>query len=168
MNSYHDVYTSLVEFDKSRQVLIARDNQNVIAVLFGKTTEEMVNQLFDSIPNVRVMAENNDDKLRNIVTALLSDKTIYLPLSLKCGTPFQQKVWRAIQNIPRGSTITYTQLAEAIGQPKSCRAVASACAKNPIAILIPCHRVVSKNNGIGKYRWGSDLKLSLLAKEGAC
>ena len=83
------------------------------------------------------------------------------------GTVFQQKVWHALQTIPKGETRTYKQIASAINHPKAYRAVGSACGANPLAILIPCHRAVASNGGLGGFAWGLDVKKKLLAFEGA-
>ncbi|MES2623367.1 MAG: MGMT family protein [Patescibacteria group bacterium] len=82
------------------------------------------------------------------------------------GTPFQQKVWKALLKIKKGQTKTYSQVAEMIGMPTAVRAVASAIARNNIAILIPCHRVIRSDGKIGEYRWGSQMKRDLLQSEG--
>lgn len=81
------------------------------------------------------------------------------------GTPFQVSVWNALRTIPYGSRVTYSDIAKLINKPTAVRAVARAIAKNPIALLIPCHRVVPMSGGIGKYRWGSDIKKRLLDYE---
>ncbi|WP_338438811.1 MGMT family protein [Synechococcus elongatus] len=81
------------------------------------------------------------------------------------GTAFQQKVWRSLLQIPRGSRTTYRDLATAIGKPSAARAVGNAVGKNPIAYLIPCHRVVRQSGELGGYRWGCDRKQQLLAWE---
>jgi AraC family transcriptional regulator of adaptative response/methylated-DNA-[protein]-cysteine methyltransferase len=83
------------------------------------------------------------------------------------GSEFQQKVWAALREIPAGETRTYSQVAEAIGQPGAARAVARACATNPLALLTPCHRVVRADGGLGGYRWGIERKQALLEMEGA-
>lgn len=82
------------------------------------------------------------------------------------GTPFQQKVWKALLEIPSGSTTTYADIARATGHPKAVRAAGTAIGANPIAVLIPCHRVVRTDGGLGGYRWGLDVKKKLLAFEG--
>ena len=89
-----------------------------------------------------------------------------LPLDLQ-GTAFQQRVWRALQAVPAGQTATYTEIAERIGAPQSVRAVASACSANPIAVAVPCHRVVRKGGGLSGYRWGVERKRALLDMESA-
>ncbi len=81
------------------------------------------------------------------------------------ATAFQWKVWRALQRIPYGETRAYAEVARSIGKPKAVRAVASACAKNPVCLVVPCHRVVPKAGGIGGYRWGAARKEALLKRE---
>lgn len=89
-----------------------------------------------------------------------------LPLDLE-GTAFQRRVWAELCGIPRGQTITYGQLAQAIGRPEAARAVARACASNPVALVIPCHRVIAAGGGLRGYRWGLERKKALLQLEGA-
>ena len=87
-----------------------------------------------------------------------------LPLDIR-GTAFQQRVWQALQAIPPGSTLSYTELARRIGAPAAVRAVASACAANPLAVVIPCHRVVRNDGALAGYRWGIERKRALLDRE---
>ncbi len=87
-----------------------------------------------------------------------------IPLDAR-GTEFQQEVWRAISHVPLGQTRTYSQVAAAIGHPRAVRAVASACGANPVAILVPCHRIVRGDGGLGGYRWGLERKQRLLERE---
>ncbi|MEL6182822.1 MAG: methylated-DNA--[protein]-cysteine S-methyltransferase, partial [Myxococcota bacterium] len=89
-----------------------------------------------------------------------------LPLDIR-GTAFQQRVWSALQAIPAGTTVSYGELAEAIGKPKAVRAVAGACAANTLAVAIPCHRVVRTDGGLSGYRWGVERKRTLLEREQA-
>jgi AraC family transcriptional regulator of adaptative response/methylated-DNA-[protein]-cysteine methyltransferase len=86
------------------------------------------------------------------------------PLDVQASA-FQWKVWRALQKIPFGETRTYTEIAEAIGSPSAVRAVANACATNPVSVVIPCHRVVRRGGGLGGYRWGIERKRRLVEKE---
>lgn len=81
------------------------------------------------------------------------------------GTPFQRAVWEALREIPPGATASYRSIAERIGRPEAVRAVAQACAANPIAVLIPCHRVLRADGGLGGYRWGPGRKTVLLQRE---
>jgi len=83
------------------------------------------------------------------------------------GTEFQLKVWKELRNIPFGTTATYQQIAERIGQPKAVRAVATAIGQNPVAMLIPCHRVIHSDGTLGEYHWGRDLKKQILEWEAA-
>jgi AraC family transcriptional regulator of adaptative response/methylated-DNA-[protein]-cysteine methyltransferase len=87
-----------------------------------------------------------------------------VPLDLR-GTPFQRRVWQELQQVPRGETATYTELAKRAGMPRAVRAVASACARNPVSLFVPCHRIVRRDGGLGGYRWGLDRKRALLARE---
>jgi O-6-methylguanine DNA methyltransferase len=87
-----------------------------------------------------------------------------LPLDLR-GTPFQRAVWAALRRIPPGRTATYGEVAARIGRPGAARAVARACAANPVALLVPCHRVVPASGGTGGWRWGAARKRALLARE---
>lgn len=92
-------------------------------------------------------------------------KTFDIALDLSLGTPFQQKVWQALLKIPYGETISYAQLASSIGQPTAYRAVANANGKNPISLIVPCHRVIASDGGLGGYTGGLDIKKQLLAIE---
>jgi AraC family transcriptional regulator of adaptative response/methylated-DNA-[protein]-cysteine methyltransferase len=87
-----------------------------------------------------------------------------LPLDVR-GTAFQQRVWRALREVPPGATVSYTDIAERIGAPKAVRAVAQACAANQLAVVIPCHRVVRRDGDISGYRWGVERKRALLLRE---
>jgi O-6-methylguanine DNA methyltransferase len=87
-----------------------------------------------------------------------------VPLDLG-GTPFARAVWNSLTRIPYGETRTYAEVADSIGRPGAARAVGTACASNPVAIIIPCHRVVRADGSGGGYRWGEDRKRALLARE---
>ncbi|MCH8178950.1 MAG: methylated-DNA--[protein]-cysteine S-methyltransferase [Proteobacteria bacterium] len=87
------------------------------------------------------------------------------PLEVAQGTPFQQQVWQALRQIPVGQTVSYAELAQRIGQPRAARAVALACAANPLAVAVPCHRVVRSDGGLSGYRWGEARKQRLLERE---
>jgi AraC family transcriptional regulator of adaptative response/methylated-DNA-[protein]-cysteine methyltransferase len=105
--------------------------------------------------------------IRAILQQLQGSETpLDLPLDVR-GTAFQWRVWQALRDIPFGSTRSYSEVAEAIGQPRAVRAVARACASNPVALLVPCHRVVAKNGEPGGYRWGKQRKRRLLALDSA-
>ena len=90
--------------------------------------------------------------------------TVELPVDVR-GTAFQQQVWRELVCIPRGETRTYREVAEAVGKPLAARAVGNACGSNPVAIVVPCHRVVASDGGLGGFGWGLDRKRLLLDNE---
>ena len=89
-----------------------------------------------------------------------------LPLDVQ-ATAFQRRVWEALRAIPYGSTRSYSEIAQSLGRPQAARAVARACATNPVSIVVPCHRVVRTDGGLGGYRWGLERKRALLAQEKA-
>ena len=91
--------------------------------------------------------------------------SLTMPLDVR-ATAFQWRVWRALQEIPLGETRSYAEVAEAIGKPTAVRAVASACASNRVALVIPCHRVVRSDGSVSGYRWGPERKRQLLEREG--
>lgn len=90
-----------------------------------------------------------------------------LPLDLQCGTPFQQDVWRALRAIPRGGTTSYAQLARQVGKPQAARAIGAAVGRNPVSIVVPCHRVLGSGGSLTGYAGGLERKTALLALEGA-
>jgi AraC family transcriptional regulator of adaptative response/methylated-DNA-[protein]-cysteine methyltransferase len=99
-----------------------------------------------------------------IAAASAKQIPVEFPIDIR-GTAFQWRVWRALTRIPRGETRSYSDIARAIGRPSAVRAVARACATNPVALVVPCHRVVAKTGAAGGYRWGAKVKKNLLAKE---
>jgi AraC family transcriptional regulator of adaptative response/methylated-DNA-[protein]-cysteine methyltransferase len=105
------------------------------------------------------------DAIKEIIAYLEGrQKDLSLPLDIR-ATAFQRQVWQALQSIPYGATRSYGDVAKAIGQPKAVRAVARACAANPVALVIPCHRVIREDKSLGGYRWGIERKEKLLHKE---
>jgi AraC family transcriptional regulator of adaptative response/methylated-DNA-[protein]-cysteine methyltransferase len=114
--------------------------------------------------------ERDDAAMVDVMNALRAicagNSAPELPIDVH-GTAFQARVWKALREIPAGQTRTYTQVAEAIGSPTSVRAVARACATNPVALAVPCHRVIRSDGSLAGYRWGLEVKESLLALEGA-
>jgi methylated-DNA-[protein]-cysteine S-methyltransferase len=94
-------------------------------------------------------------------------KRFEMPLDLHAGTAFQQQVWLALLKIPYGRTVTYNQISQYIGAPNSVRAVAGAVGRNPLSIMVPCHRVIGSNGTLTGYAGGLDRKLALLTLEGA-
>jgi AraC family transcriptional regulator, regulatory protein of adaptative response / methylated-DNA-[protein]-cysteine methyltransferase len=149
------------------QVLVARSASGVCAILVGADNEELLADLAARFPEARVAA--NSAAVRGDLAKVIRfvDKpSVGLDLRLDLrGTPFQRRVWEALRAIPGGTTITYAELARSIGAPDSARAVASACASNPIALAVPCHRVVGSNGGLTGYYWGVERKRELIKRE---
>lgn len=157
-------------FDTSiTKVLVAMTRKGVCALFLGESEAPLVDSLMKEFPYAEVLQDN--EYLSDVIQAVTDyfegrDFNPRLPLDIH-RTAFQWKVLQAIQEIPPGQTKTYSELAESIGKPKAVRAVASACGRNPVSILIPCHRVLRKNGEMGGYRWGVPLKRGLLQHEKA-
>lgn len=148
-------------------VLVARSDKGVCAILLGDDADTLVRDLQDRFPHARLVGGDRDfETLVARVVGLVEAPRLGLDLPLDVrGTAFQRRVWKALQAIPPGRTASYAEVALAIGAPRSVRAVAGACAANPVAIAIPCHRVVRSDGGLSGYRWGVARKQSLLERE---
>jgi AraC family transcriptional regulator, regulatory protein of adaptative response / methylated-DNA-[protein]-cysteine methyltransferase len=148
-------------------VLVARSVSGVCAILIGADDDKLVADLAARFPEAELVANETvvrDDLVKVIRFVDDPSEGLDLPLDLR-GTPFQRRVWATLRTIPVGSTMTYTEVARSIGAPNAVRAVASACASNPIALAIPCHRVVGSDGDLTGYRWGVERKHELLKKE---
>jgi AraC family transcriptional regulator of adaptative response/methylated-DNA-[protein]-cysteine methyltransferase len=149
------------------RMLIAMTERGIAAVRFGNNAASLIATLRREYPNaiLRRDPQGLAPALRLMLGHLEGNiNPPQIPLDMM-GTVFQRKVWKALQRIPRGSTRTYREIALAIGRPMAARAVARACATNPIALAIPCHRVVRENGRLAGYRWGVERKKRLLALE---
>jgi AraC family transcriptional regulator of adaptative response/methylated-DNA-[protein]-cysteine methyltransferase len=149
-------------------ILVAQSARGVCAILLGDDPDALVRDLQDRFPNATFIG--NDTAFERVVAAVIGfveapGKGLDLPLDIR-GTAFQQRVWQALRRIPIGSTVSYTEIAKRIGAPGSARAVARACASNPLAVAIPCHRVVRTDGSRSGYRWGAERKRALLTREG--
>jgi len=149
------------------KLLVARTEKGVCAVTFGDDAETLAENLRKEYANAAI-SENNAD-LKDYVEALLAhlagkNKTLDLPLDLQ-ATAFQMRVWDALRKIPYGETVSYQDIAAALGNKNAVRAVATACASNRVALLIPCHRVVRRSGELSGYRWGVERKKAILEKE---
>jgi AraC family transcriptional regulator of adaptative response/methylated-DNA-[protein]-cysteine methyltransferase len=151
-------------------ILAARDGDApaLVAVLIGEREDELRDELARRFPMARVERDATPDGaalIARVVRAVASPALAGdIPIDPR-GTSFQQVVWHALRLIPAGTTTTYTDLARRIGRPRAVRAVAGACAANPVAILVPCHRVVRRDGDLSGYRWGVERKRALLAIE---
>lgn len=150
-------------------LLVAVTERGICGVSLGDSEESLVAALRAELPAAELVRTTDArDRLVDSVVAHVEGQSSAdeLPLDLR-ATAFQWQVWRALQRIPEGATRTYQEIARELGQPSAARAVARACASNRVAILIPCHRVVRGDGGLGGYRWGVARKAALLAREGA-
>lgn len=149
------------------QTLIAATARGVCSIAFGQSADELKAELRARFPNAQI--EDSDVALDELAVQIVGmiDTARFsqeLPLDLM-GTAFQQRVWQALRKIPRGQTLSYTQLAAAMGAPAAVRAVGAACGKNPVAGVVPCHRVVRGDGALAGYRWGIARKQTLLERE---
>lgn len=147
--------------------LIATTARGVAAILLGDDAEELQRDLQRRFARAELLA--GDQRfvrgLQQIVAVVDgSSRADGIALDVR-GTAFQQLVWAELRQLARGETIDYTELARRIGRPSAARAVASACGQNPVAVLVPCHRVVQKNGALAGYRWGVERKRRLLERE---
>lgn len=147
--------------------LVAESKRGVCAVLPGESDALLYAELASLFPNARL--HPGDEAFRQRVEQVFSHlddhrQPFSLPLDLR-GTAFQLQVWQALRQIPAGETRSYRQVAQSIGRPRAVRAVASACAANKLALVIPCHRVVREDGALSGYRWGTARKALLLARE---
>ncbi|HXW28934.1 MAG TPA: bifunctional DNA-binding transcriptional regulator/O6-methylguanine-DNA methyltransferase Ada [Xanthobacteraceae bacterium] len=147
-------------------ILIARSDKGVCAILLGDDPVALARDLQDHFPKANLIGGDTDERLVAKVVGFVDAPALGLDLPLDIrGTAFQQRVWQALREIPVGETVSYAELAHHVGEPKSVRAVAQACAANNIAVAIPCHRVVKNDGALSGYRWGVERKRALLEKE---
>ena len=148
-------------------ILVARNLKGICAIFLGNAPDKLTQDLQDHFPNANLIRD--DDQREQLVAKVVKvlekpDRDLQLPLDIQ-GTSFQKRVWAALQEIPAGTTVSYTSIAEKIGAPKSVRAVAGACGANRLAIAIPCHRVVRRDGSLSGYRWGVNIKRLLIDRE---
>ena len=150
-------------------VLVARSEKGIAAVLLGDDRDVLYRDFERRFPGAE--SREADATLAALAAEVVRcvespAHELDAPLDLR-GTEFQRRVWRALREIPAGSTATYADIAIRIGLPKSARAVAQACGANAIAVLVPCHRIVRSDGDLAGYRWGVERKRALLAREAA-
>jgi len=149
------------------RVLVATTDRGLCAVLFADSDAEAAAELRERLP--QAVLRRDDDALAEAVKFVLArlsetPTAAAMPFHVR-ATAFQQRVWQALLAIPRGETRTYAQIAEAVGSPAAVRAVGTACGANPLALVVPCHRVVGADGRLTGYRWGVERKRQLLAME---
>jgi AraC family transcriptional regulator of adaptative response/methylated-DNA-[protein]-cysteine methyltransferase len=148
-------------------ILVAKSERGVCAVLMGDDPLQLVRDLQDQFPKANLIGDdgNYEDTVAKVIGLIETPSVgLDLPLDIR-GTAFQQRVWKALQQIPVGSTASYADIAKSIGMPKAVRAVAQACGANSLAVAIPCHRVIRNDGALSGYRWGVERKRALLDRE---
>jgi AraC family transcriptional regulator of adaptative response/methylated-DNA-[protein]-cysteine methyltransferase len=165
-----DVRWSLVDTALG-QALVATTERGICMVELGEDADALETKLRTEFPRARLQRVDagRDEFLAPRVRAVadaLAGNEVRVPLAL-VGTAFQKRVWDALMKIPRGQTRSYAELAASLGAPRAARAVASACAHNRVAVVVPCHRVIRGDGSLGGYRWGLDIKRGLLERESA-
>jgi len=151
------------------KVLVAATERGVSAVYVGDAESTLLEELRNEYPRAEISpaSDANQRWVKEIISRTEGKQPHFeLPLDLQ-ATAFQRRVWQELQRIPRGRTRTYSQVARSLGQPKAVRAVARACAMNPVSIVVPCHRVIREDGQLAGYRWGLSRKEQLLAQERA-
>jgi AraC family transcriptional regulator of adaptative response/methylated-DNA-[protein]-cysteine methyltransferase len=148
-------------------LLVAATDRGICSILLGDDPDALVRDLQDRFPRADLIgAEPEFESTVAQVVSFVEAPRIGLDLPLDVrGTAFQQRVWQALRRIPAGRTVGYAELAAQLGMPQGARAVAGACAANPVAVAIPCHRVVRNDGSISGYRWGVERKQALLQRE---
>ncbi len=148
-------------------IIVAATDRGLCSIALGDSAEVLIRGLVDRFPAAELAGDDAEfaDRLQRVVALVESPGVGHdLPLDIR-GTAFQRQVWEALRAIPRGTTMTYAEVARAIGRPSSVRAVANACGSNELAVVIPCHRVIRGDGGLGGYRWGIERKRALLEGE---
>lgn len=148
-------------------ILVAQSEKGICSIQMGESPQTLIEALQDRFPAAELVG--NDRDFEHTVAQVVGlveqpSQGLDLPLDIR-GTAFQRRVWAALQSIPPGQTVSYTEVANMIGAPKSVRAVAQACGANKLAVAIPCHRVVRNNGDLSGYRWGIERKQALLERE---
>ena len=149
-------------------ILVAATEKGVCAILLGDDPEALLHDLHRRFPHAELVGgDAGFERTVALVVGLIEapQQPQDLPLDIR-GTAFQERVWRALREVPLGATVTYAEIARRIGQPSATRAVAQACGANALAVAIPCHRVVRTDGALSGYRWGVERKRELLRREG--
>jgi AraC family transcriptional regulator of adaptative response/methylated-DNA-[protein]-cysteine methyltransferase len=148
-------------------ILVAASTKGVCAILMGEDPELLLQDLQTRFPKAELVGDDRTfaETIAQVVGLIERPlQGVHLPLDVR-GTAFQHRVWDALRRIPPGQTRSYAEIAELIGQPNAVRAVAGACAANPLAVAVPCHRVVRTDGSLSGYRWGIERKKALLERE---
>ena len=150
-------------------VIVGCTQRGVCAVRIGDDESALEDELSREFPQARL--HRDDEGMIEVATMVAravrgEGEATSLPIDVQ-GTAFQVRVWEALREVPRGTTLSYSELADRVGSPRAVRAVGSACGANPVALVVPCHRIVRRDGSLGGYRWGLDVKRALLHAESA-
>lgn len=148
-------------------LLVAMTEKGICAVKLGDEAEKLEHTLNQEFQQAHIIRDDKSHKdwIQSILDLIAGDEThLDLPIDIR-GTAFQKQVWQALQKIPYGETSTYADIASDISKPHAVRAVGNACGSNPIAVIVPCHRVLRSDSGLGGYHWGIERKQKLLLQE---
>lgn len=148
-------------------ILVASSEKGVASILLGDDPDELLRNLQDRFPKAHLIGGDRDYEAlvaRVVGFVEAPSRGLDLPLDVR-GTAFQRRVWQALQEIPIGQTVSYSEIARRLGTPKAARAVAGACAANNLAVAIPCHRVMRNDGSLSGYAWGVERKRELLDRE---
>jgi AraC family transcriptional regulator of adaptative response/methylated-DNA-[protein]-cysteine methyltransferase len=154
----------LIAESKLGFILVAETDKGICSVSMADAPEQLIRQLSSEFHKATLLQSEEVRDRMNAILEYLEGKKLNLPVDVQ-GTEFQKRVWAAISRIPYGETRSYNKIAEEIGMPKAYRAVANACGANPVPLVVPCHRVIRKNGGLGGYGMGIERKKYLLAME---
>ena len=146
------------------RLMVATTEHGICSVKVGRNDDELVRALQREFPKAQMARGKKADHFLEALNDHLSGQKVKLPVDVR-GTEFQLKVWSALRYIPIGETRSYSEVAEMIGEPRAVRAVANACASNPVPLIIPCHRVIRKDGSLGGYGLGIGRKRILLSTE---
>lgn len=162
-----DILSYAIADSELGKVLVARSAKSICSILLGDDAEELAADLANRFPRSMLVPSEalvKDDVEKILRYIAKPSDGLHLTLDMR-GTPFQRRVWEKLKAISVGRTVSYTELAKWVAPLANARAVAGACAANPIALAIPCHRVVRKSGDLAGYRWGIERKRVLIEKE---
>jgi AraC family transcriptional regulator of adaptative response/methylated-DNA-[protein]-cysteine methyltransferase len=146
------------------RMLVATTDHGICSVKVGRTDEDLLRALEKEFPKAQIARAKKARRFLDALNNHLNGQEVNLPVDIR-GTDFQLRVWTALRNIPLGETRSYSDVAEMVGEPRAVRAVANACASNPVPLIIPCHRVIRKDGSLGGYGLGIGRKKTLLSRD---
>ena len=158
---YFSVFPSVVG-----NLLVAYTEHAIRMIDISDNVDFLKDRIRSEFPRSEKVEISGNLELKKGIEAFISGEDVKFNLRVD-GTPFELEVWSALLDVPYGQTVSYTEIAKRIGKPRAVRAVANACAKNPIPLIIPCHRIIRKSGGLGGYGPGIEKKIALLEIEGS-